>query len=80
VGQVAVEADRDAEPGGRVHDREDHEVAPAQGVGPGLPDDHAEGEERDRGDGPGGDPVEGLVSDRLYVVASRLFKPVHSGG
>jgi hypothetical protein len=67
VGEVAVEADRDPEPGQHVHADEEEDVAPVQGAAPHLPASQAEAEERDQGDQPGDDPVAGLVLDGLDI-------------
>ena len=67
VGEVAVEADRDPEPGEQVHPDEEEDVAPVQGLAPDLPAGEGERDERDQRDQAGDDPVAGLVRDRLDV-------------
>ena len=67
VGEVAVEADRDPEPGEEVHAEEEEDVAPVQGLAPDLPGGEAERDERDQRHQAGDDPVAGLVRDRLDV-------------
>ena len=67
VGEVAVEADRDPEPGEDVHADEEEDVAPVQGAAPDLPAGEAERDEGDQRDQAGDDPVARLVGDRLDV-------------
>ena len=66
--EVAVEADRDAQPRGHVHDREHDHVAPAQEVTPDLPHDQAKRQHGHRRDDPRGNPVCRLVQDGLDIV------------
>jgi hypothetical protein len=68
VGEVAVEADRDAEPGREVEGREEGEIAPVERLAPDLPGGEAERQEGDQRHQAGDDPVAGLVGDRLGVV------------
>jgi hypothetical protein len=70
VGQVAVEADRDAEPAQHVDDPEHDEVAPVQRALPRLPHDEEEPEEGNRRDEARERAVEGLVGDWLDVFGS----------
>ena len=74
VGEVAVEAERDAEPGQHVADHEHDHVAPVQEA---LPGEHAGGADRDEGQdghGPGDDAVARLVRDGLDVVALHALR------
>ena len=67
VGEVAVEADRDPEPGEQVDAEEEEDVAPVQGLAPDLPRGEADRHEGDQGDQAGDDAVAGLVRDRLDI-------------
>ena len=71
VGEQPVEADRDAEPGGDVHDHEDDHVAPARAASPQLPGDDPEAEEGHDGHRAGEEAVERLVRAWLDVVDER---------
>ncbi len=75
VGEEAVEADRDPEPGEEVHAEEEEDVAPVQRLAPDLPGGEAERKERDQRHQPGDDPVARLVGDRLNIgwERSRAF-------
>ena len=74
-----MEADGHPEAGDQVHDQEDRDVAPVEEVVPDLPADDPERDERQDGDGAGGDPVQGLVRDRLDVIDARLGRQARLG-
>ena len=48
VGEVAMEADRDPQPGEEVDAEEEEDVAPVQRLAPDLPGGEAERDERER--------------------------------
>ena len=69
VGEMPVEADRDAQPRQDVEGHEDDDVAPVQQALPGQHGGGANGDERHDGGSPGQDPVQPLVRDRFDVIA-----------
>ena len=68
VREEAVEADRDAQAGRDVHDREHEEVVVAERRAPQLPGDQSEGEHGQDGHEPGAHAGDGLVGDRLDIL------------
>src|SRR6202000_1649529 len=80
VGEVAMEADRDPQPGEDVHAEEQEDVRPVQRVAPDLPGGDAEGDEGNDGDEAGDDAVARLVLDRLDVAGMKAGLGFKHGG
>src|SRR6266568_534024 len=76
MGEVPVEADRHAQPGGHVADQGDHDVGPAQPAAPGDRYGGDQRHERDDHKRPEADQDPG----RLRAFRQRLRSAVGSGG
>src|SRR5262249_18178156 len=79
MGEEAVEADSDPEPGRDVDDREDDQVAPVQPSAGELPDDEPEHQEGHHREQAGDDPVPRLVLHRLNCGSQRAVDGVVRG-